>query len=39
VIDGLDYDQPFVVLREATYEEWLEEETQYSVVTRGGAVL
>ena len=25
MIDGVDYDQPFVVLREATYDEWLEE--------------
>jgi hypothetical protein len=24
-IKGLDYDQPFVVLREATYEEWAAE--------------
>jgi hypothetical protein len=25
VIDGVDYDQPFVVLREATFEEWVAE--------------
>ena len=27
-IKGLDYDQPFVVLREATYEEWAAERLQ-----------
>ena len=28
LIDGVDYDQPFVVLREATFEEWAAEQIE-----------